>query len=286
MLDKCEHLENEDELFDMLYHLAVGFERLFKVAIVLLEHTPDTDQVEFEKSLITHDHMKLLERLRENGPFELSTPHHALLSCLSRFYQRFRYDRFSLASVTDREKERADFKRFIAAGIGVELGQGESIFVTYDMPRIRRFVGRTVGKITERAFELAKTAAESNHLYTYEIRADSKAYKLFIRKEYDFLKEDIAWKELLIYLLKTKDPSNLTRLISKTAPLDFDSGDAVGYLEAFRSETKKTELVDLVEVLHQERKPLHDRLELLDVIGEQTANLSFEDDELEDEDPR
>jgi hypothetical protein len=51
---ELNRLDNPDELFEFLYALSVGLERLLKIAVVLYEHTDAADQVALEQSLITH----------------------------------------------------------------------------------------------------------------------------------------------------------------------------------------------------------------------------------------
>jgi len=51
-------LDNTDEIFEVLYNLSVGLERLLKIVVVLLEHNDSTDQEALEKSLITHNHLR------------------------------------------------------------------------------------------------------------------------------------------------------------------------------------------------------------------------------------
>ena len=53
-------LDHTDEIFEVLYNLSVGFERLLKIAVVLLEHEEAIDQDALEKSLITHNHLSLI----------------------------------------------------------------------------------------------------------------------------------------------------------------------------------------------------------------------------------
>ena len=92
-------LDYTDEVFEVLYDLSVGFERLLKIAVVLLEHDDAIDQEELEKSLITHNHLDLLSRVKKHVPVNLTSPHNDLLSLLGTFYKSLRYDRFSLSSV-------------------------------------------------------------------------------------------------------------------------------------------------------------------------------------------
>ena len=63
--DQMEHFCNDEEIFEFLYNTSVGLERLEKIAIILLEHDSSMDQEEFEKTLITHSHLELLDRIKE-----------------------------------------------------------------------------------------------------------------------------------------------------------------------------------------------------------------------------
>ena len=79
---KCFHqmdtLDNVDEIFEFQYNLSVGLERLLKVAVVLLEHDKDTNIEEFEESLITHNHLELVQRIKKHSSLNLSKPHKEL----------------------------------------------------------------------------------------------------------------------------------------------------------------------------------------------------------------
>lgn len=46
---EMDSLYHEAEVFELLYNLSVGIERLFKVAIVLIEHDEFVDQERFER---------------------------------------------------------------------------------------------------------------------------------------------------------------------------------------------------------------------------------------------
>jgi hypothetical protein len=98
-------LDNTDEIFEFLYNVSVGLERLLKIAVVLLEHTEDADQHELEESLITHNHQDLLKRVRQHVKLNLSAPHNEFLALLGNFYTTLRYDRFMLSSVYDPDRD-------------------------------------------------------------------------------------------------------------------------------------------------------------------------------------
>src|SRR5258708_4553415 len=99
-------LDNTDEVFEVLYNLSVGLERLLKIAVVLLEHNDATDQDVLERSLITHNHLVLLERVTKGSQVNLGRPHKEFLALLGTFYKTIRYDRFTISSVHDSDKER------------------------------------------------------------------------------------------------------------------------------------------------------------------------------------
>lgn len=61
---ELQHFESDDELFEFLYELCVGLERLLKIAIVLFEHSDAAHQTQLEESLITHNHVVLTARLQ------------------------------------------------------------------------------------------------------------------------------------------------------------------------------------------------------------------------------
>lgn len=76
---RCFHemqiLDHAEEVFEFLYNVSVGLERLLKVAVILLEHDKIEDQDQFEKSLITHVHLDLINRVKKHVKLQLATPH-------------------------------------------------------------------------------------------------------------------------------------------------------------------------------------------------------------------
>ena len=101
---EIQMLDFTDEVFEFLYNLSVGFERLLKITVVLLEHYDTIDQKKLENSLITHNHLDLLARVKKHTSINLATPHNDFLRLLGSFYKSLRYDRFTLSSVYDFQK--------------------------------------------------------------------------------------------------------------------------------------------------------------------------------------
>ena len=90
-LRTLQTFDNADEVGQIVYPLAVGFERLLKIAIVLLEYQEGVDQEVFEKSPITHNHLELLRRVKARVTLNLGSQHSELLQILGKFYKSWRF---------------------------------------------------------------------------------------------------------------------------------------------------------------------------------------------------
>ena len=147
-------LDFTDEVFEFLYNLSVGFERLLKIGVVLFEHNDLIDQNELEKSLITHSHLDLLARLRKHVQINLGAPQIDLLALLGKFYKTLRYDRFSISSAYDAKKERKAFCELLQKHLHVEFPEKPSIIGTQNEDRYRKFVRRTVLSISRTLYKI------------------------------------------------------------------------------------------------------------------------------------
>lgn len=110
---EIDSLYHDDEVFEVLYNLAVGLERLLKIAVVLIEHDTATNQEEFERSLITHTHLDLLARVRSQHKLNLGLVHNEFLQLLGTFYNTHRYGRYSVTSVEKVSIEKHALHAFI-----------------------------------------------------------------------------------------------------------------------------------------------------------------------------
>jgi len=103
--DDMEGFCFEDEIFEFLYNISVGVERLAKIVLVLREDITDDTVERFEKTLITHNHLDLIKRIiGEAEVFE--SVHFSFLQILTNFYKTYRYDRFSLRDFRNGDKEK------------------------------------------------------------------------------------------------------------------------------------------------------------------------------------
>lgn len=275
-------LNNTDEIFEVLYNLSVGLERLLKIAVVLLEHTETTDQDKLEKSLITHNHLDLLQRVTKRAQVNLGGPHKEFLALLGTFYKTIRYDRFTISSVYDPDKERDELCGFLGKHLQVNLERSSSMFPTHNDARYREFLRKLVTKISSALYEVVRTTASDLNLYTYELRDGSRAQTIFLGRA-NLPSEEVLWKELLVFFMNTESSSGLLEFLRTIEPLDFDPELANDYLDCFQSDTAKAFVVDELEALYGELPDSKKRLGIMKLIG--NPDVCFDPPDIEEEPP-
>lgn len=276
-------LDFADELFEFLYELSVGLERLLKTAVVLYDHTDTTNQEELEKSLITHNHLDLVARLRKHVELKLGTTHNDLLSMLGTFYKSLRYDRFALTSIYEGEKEAKAIRGLLVKHLQAEFPGEDSLFGTDNNDRYRKFIRRTTLKIAREVYRVIEDRATKINLYTYELRNGSKAESVFLR-EVDIADEDILWKELLIFFMNVKADTGYLQFLRDTPPLDFDPALVSDYLDCFKSDSSKASVMDELEHHYGEMESdeRNERLQRMGVIGAPNVFFDHGDEEIDD----
>lgn len=270
-------LDIDDELFEFLYELSVGLERLLKIAVVLFEHKEGGDQNALEQSLVTHNHLDLVARLRPYADLNLGTPHNDLLGLLGTFYRTLRYDRFSLSSAYQGAKEAKAVQALLGKHLQVQFSEKSSFFGTDNDDRYRKFIQRAVRKIAQNAYEVIENRARDLNLFTYELRHASKAESVFLRNV-DINDEDVLWKELLVFFMNTEPVTGYLKFLKDTQPLDFDPALTSDYLDCFKSNASKADVMDALEHHYEEmdKEERKARLERMSAIG---ANLYFPTDD-------
>lgn len=279
-LHEMESFYHESEVFEVLYNLAVGIERLLKVAIILTEHYDQLDQEEFEQSLITHTHQDLVLRLQAKHQLSLSSVDNEFLDLLGAFYKTHRYGRYSISSVTSSESEKTLLHRYLAKHLKIEWEDELPFRITPNSEQIKRFIGRRVSKITKPLFKIVDKEASRLGIFTYEVRSDSKAEKIFRREKFDFADEDVLWRELLVFMLSSTGETGMLKFMRSIDPLEFDPGLIAEYIQCFASEERKLHVLDELETLYEDIDATKERLDALAVIG--SSNVHFHD-ELEDD---
>ncbi len=265
-LENMETFYYEEECFELLYNISVGFERLLKVAIILTEHKNTSSQEAFEKELITHNHFELLNRLKKHHKIQLGEVHNKFISLLDKFYKSARYERYNVDSVHKPSQDKRELVAFIKDGLNMEL---DSSFgsPSPNTCKIKKFIGKIVGKFTSQLYEIVRTECYRLEIFTYEITYGSKAFKIFIERKYDFYYERISQKEILIHLIKNGPSDKFKSIIEKIGPLPFQNLHTNKYIESILDIQKIGQLLGETEYLYQELKPDMSRLKLLESIG-------------------
>jgi hypothetical protein len=279
--DEMENFYHEEDIFEFLYAISIGTERLEKIVITLKEDIPPDKQNDFEKTLITHNNLELMKRVTKNEDKDVSSLSYEFLQLLSKFYKSWRYDRFSLSDFRDFGKEKKAFIEFMEKNLKIKI-DNDSLIVTQNITRYKKFIGRTIGKIIEYLYEIVKRESSRLNIYTYEIRINTKAWKIFIKKEYDFTNEDVFWKELLLYILHDPDNSRVLEVYRSMDPLEFDEADLVDLIHGLKSDLYKQEYSDSLDALYDEVDDKKRRFEFLDMIG--TTHFMFPEDEYDEDD--
>ena len=67
--NQTETIDQDSLIFSFLYHISVGIERLQKIVLILLDDFNAENYEEFEKKLITHNHVELNRKICANSEY-------------------------------------------------------------------------------------------------------------------------------------------------------------------------------------------------------------------------
>ncbi len=275
-LEKMRHFCYEDECFSFLYNTSVGIERLEKIVIILLEHN-ERDQKQFEKSLITHNHLELIKRIERINSLNLGKEHKKFLSLLSNFYNSYRYDRYNLLSEIGEDKDQLALISFVSESLGIEI-QTSLLFPTPIDKQIRSFLEKIIGKIATQLYQIIREAKT----FTYRLRCDSKAAKIFYanEKEYNFVDERICQKEILVYLMNNQNTNNsLIGFIKSIKPLELDPAVIAEYIKfLFDIKDDTYGVVDEITQIYEDIGFDKERYEMLSIIGDDRVSFDIDED--------
>ena len=259
-------------IFSFLYHTSVGVERLQKILVVLLEDITLDNYKEFEEGIVTHSHCHLHERISKKHKIKLNSRENEFLSLLTTFYNHSRYNRFNLDKPYCQEKEitekyivkyldEADIDRSVCS---------DDIIVN---PKVKELFGRVIGSISNKYYQALRDLAREKCTYTYELRSDSKAEKIFFsdcpKNSLQRMKitETIALKEFLVFFKNGKESTPFTRFLKTIQPLEMDTALINEYIMEIGKGTIPQALVDEVEYLYEENGYGKDRIEQISLIG-------------------
>lgn len=282
--NRMNHITNNAPTFFSLYNISVGLERLQKIVLVLWKLGEDSDEEQFEKSLITHSHSYLRDEIRKYAKdskySDLNARENDFIALIQEFYKTARYDRFNINGKNN--IETSIFNDYICKYIkDVPKCFAEDGIVLTD--EIKEFLGRVVGSISYKYYQLVKEGSDRNHTFTYELRSGSKAQKVFL-PEYKKkslmegqLNERIAFKEVLIYIRNSREKTAFFKFMDDIEPLQFDPALIIDYLGELSKETVSQDLIDNVECLYLENEYSNERIEFVDLIGNSYVMFEYPD---------
>ena len=277
-INRLNLFANDGPTFSALYNVSVGIERLQKIVYVLFGLDETSSYEDFEKSLITHNHTKLRDLINQlitdetyKNQTKFSDRENEFFEVLQTFYNSIRYTRYNI-----NKKQYCEvtlLKNYLKKYVNVESEYfiDSGILVSSE---IKKFLGRVIGNISKKYYNLVKFGSEKNHTFTYELRYDSKAGKVFLgtyRKNSlidEQLNERISFKELMIYFRKTKDIHPFFKYIDTIEPLKFDPEMVVEYLQNISIGIIPQTLVDEVKTLYDENNYSIDRLKSVDLFAD------------------
>lgn len=276
-LHDLDYLDQSVDIFEVLYGLSVGIERLLKVAIVLIEHHDRIDVVQFEASLMTHSTADLANRIDAQKNLDLSPVHREWLALLSKFYKSYRYGRYSASAVPNVFEEKRIFLEFLARHLRIVVDQDDEWASLRNTDQIRRFVGRLVKTITGKLFQVVQQRASELNIYTTELRSDSKAVKVFYGERLDFIDETFKKKELLLFLLSSKSDGAHKRLISSVDALELDPAMVPNYIKALLNDLHLPDVGGYVDELYTDVQDVPGRLAFLGIVDDEHVSYEGED---------
>ncbi len=253
IFDQMKFLYVEADIFNCLYYLCVGVERLQKITLILLTKFGDTKNPEFEKKLVSHSLQHLHERINKVKTVKFGKNENKLLTLLTRFYEKNRYGRFNFDSSQESEYEKKEFIRFLS-----DLMRGNDIEVdprtvmTINNDTFKKEFGKTVRNIVLSYYQIIEQTCRSQNIYTYEVNQDSKACQIFLGHQFDFIHTKHIKREALYYLMK-----NFNKLISnkKMEAIDFDPDSIQEMVDFLMNSCKSTHVIDTYECI------IHDQMQ-------------------------
>jgi hypothetical protein len=264
-LDKLDNFNYEENIFEILYSLSVGIERLEKIVIILIEHNENVNQKTFEKKLITHNLEELLSRIKQTETINIGKAHNKFIKILTTFYHSYRYNRFNRDSVHKRNGDKFDLVDFLKEELKIE----EEVFGGIkNTKQIKKFIGKIVITISSQLYDLVRKHSFNNGTFTYEIRYGSKAFKIFIAKESSFEIENNFKKEILIKLINNGFDDEFIESLKTIEPIKLEDCNSSHYIKYLLNSDYNQEYIDEYEYLIEERIIPNSRREEIEPIGE------------------
>lgn len=274
----------ESDTFSVLYHFAVGIERLQKVLVVLIDNITEEQVKEFEESLITHSQQALHERIISKTDIKFTSRENGFLALLSNFYKEGRYNRFNVGSNIDFENDI--FIKYIERNceekyFQIDQFNGRGLLLN---EHIKKIIGKTVGKISITYYDEIRKYAGMRNIYTDELRVEHKAQKVFLDSKlannslYEMLlKEKHLKEEIIVYLCNAELKGGLSKLIKGIEPLNLNDWNLAEIISMLVNDNCSLEVIYALEDEMPEKyskSELKERTQMLDLI--ECSNIDFD----------
>ena len=180
-LNGMDVIRDNASTFFTLYTISVGLERLQKIILVLWKFDTIENKEDFEKSLITHSHTLLRDEIKKYTKGlkvpDFNSRENDLILLLQKFYKSARYERYNINGKKDVEIDM--FNSYINKHIRqVQRSVFDGCILLTD--DIKDFLGKVIGSISNKYYQLILEGSKKNNTYTYELRVGSKAEKVFL----------------------------------------------------------------------------------------------------------
>lgn len=281
ILNSSHGIYHHDQVFLFLYNAAVSVERLQKCVLYL--YTSEDDLGSFAKTIENHDYQSLHGRIVTYSGEKLSRQQNAMIKLLQEFYKEGRYSKLTPNALYDCRKE---FEDFVRKQYGEEMLEKHWFTGEYYISnRAKEYIGRTLGKLLSHYYELIAKRAMELRLYTYELRSDSPAFKVFLNQSPKRSLQSIADREnralaeLIVFLSNSRERTGFLDFLHSIEPLELDPALVQDYLVDIMNKQVPQQLVDEVSTIYEDMSPecVRNRTEVLSLVG--NKNVIFHDDE-------
>ena len=276
-LHRIRNFSNPAAVFTSLYYVAVGIERLEKIVLILNHKDLDADFKKFENSIRTHQLPALMDTIYAELPsFRLHEDEYALLSLLSDFYGASRYDRMRYKSQHDTEIALlSDFvRKYVSQGITTDISCGKHL-----SDEAKTYLDSTVRSISRLLYKQIGQLSTANGTFTYELDWNTDASEVMVSKRYLDkdntipMTDELAMRELLVYLRNSKDSNAFLRFMDSIEPLSIDPGLVNDFIHNAINGSF-SDLGDEVAENYNNLDDVRDRAEMIGCIG--SLNCMFD----------
>lgn len=255
--NKMKNFYYEDEIFDFLYNISVGIERLLKIVIQLNDNS---------FNIKTHNHEKLLEEVKLRYKIKFEKKHNQFIKILNNFYKKYRYNRFDFSFDNEYNKEKEELISFINKNTTVTIKNVFNKEITRNNANLKIYIGNTVGYIVNNLYSIIENESFKQNIFIYEFRSYSKSYKIFCLKEFNFLNDRVKKLELFLFVLANKnkseilnlmdtlelDDSEIDRYVSLLMDENFSLKNDEIFLEDSNLTKRKEKIKNLIEILENQ----------------------------------